>query len=201
MKMFYKANGVCFLAGIVLIGAGIVIQTLEISGFTYISEKDKDLVTDKQEIELPDNNAKIFEFDFSPEFELVKDEGLTGNNAVLEVEHSDKVDVDAQLSFDKRCWLYNIYTDSYSKYCVNGVSLGYGFSGHDSEFDMFKEALAYFKKGIIYDNSYYYDPKITLRVSAEGYERFEELPDEYELITYGEYTDRTMEAEAAEEYQ
>lgn len=198
MKRFYKITVSCIAAGLVLIGAGSAVAVWEVKGFQYMGDKydNKAAVTESMEVELPDNLAKIYRRGYGADFKLVKDEGLEGNNAVLEYTHSANETIEISFDIDENYYLYNTFTEKFSKYCINGIEIGFGReSNYDiSGLDEFKQGLADLKKREIYSyDRYGNEPEFTLKVSPEGYERFAEIPEGYDIYSYSGYMSRMEE--------
>jgi hypothetical protein len=194
MKKFYKITLSSFALGLVLMGIGTAVQALEISSFSYMGDKyvdNNEFLTKSVEFKLPDNLAKIYDGDSFTNYELVKDESLSGDNAILDIQYSSRENVEVKPNFKDNYYLYNEYTDNFSKYPVNVIEFGLNVEIKEdkSEFDQFKELLNDFKEKKIYNyDNYYVEPELTLRVSSESYDRFTELPEGYDLYNYGSYT-------------
>lgn len=174
-------------------GIGAAMLLLGINGFRYMGNKNNDsseVLTKSIELQLPDNLGKIYKLGYGDDFELVEDENLEGNNAVLDVAYSERENVEVTPTFDENYYLYNEYTDSFSKYPVNCIQIGYHreLVNDRSDFERFKEIMGDFKEKKIYNyNEYGSRPELTLRVSKEGYNRFGKLPEGYDLYSYGSY--------------
>lgn len=194
MKKFYKITLSSFALGLVLMGIGTAVQALEISSFSYMGDKyadNNEFLTKSVEFKLPDNLAKIYDGDSFTNYKLVKDESLSGDNAILDIQYSSRENVEVKPNFKDNYYLYNEYTDNFSKYPVNVIEFGLNIEIKEdkSEFDQFKELLNDFKEKKIYNyDNYYVEPELTLRVSSESYDRFTELPEGYDLYNYGSYT-------------
>lgn len=201
MKKFYKITIACLITGLVLMGIGSAMMLLGINSFTYMGSKyteSEEELTKSIELQLPENLAKIYNEDFGSSYELVIDESLEGNNAVLDVTYSSKEDVEVSAEFKDNYYLYNMFTENFSKYPVNCFSVGWGRTSvsDKSDFERFKEIMRDFKQKEVYDyNDYGFEPELTLRVSKEGYERFAKLSEGYYLNSYGEYMNEMKERE------
>lgn len=200
MKMFYKITCGMIIAGLVLIGVGAATVVCEVNSFQDMGEKygdNDERITETMEIELPDNLAKIYNY----YFELEIDEGLEGNNAILDITHSVNSEVEVTPEIKDNCYLYNIFKDKFSEYAVNSINIGYSqrFMNAKSDFAFFKEFLADVKDKKIYNYDYYSDVEFKLWVSKEAYERFEDMPEGYELYSYSDYMYEMQERELEKE--
>lgn len=201
MNKFYKITIICIITGLVLMGVGAAMLLLGINSFTYIGNKNTDdgeMLTKSIEFQLPDNLAKIYKDAYGQFLNLVIDESLEGNNAVLEVTYSSKEEVEVTYTFKDNYYLYNRYTENFSKYPVNNfnVYLDREPVKHKSGFELFKEIMSDFKEKKIYNyNEYGSKPKLILRVSKDGYERFAEVPEGYELYSYSGYMEEMKNRE------
>lgn len=199
MKKFYKITITCLISGLVLMGIGAAMLLLGINSFTYMGSKyteSEEELTKSIELQLPDNMAKIYGDD-GPPCELVIDENLEGNNAVLDITYSSRMEVEVTPEFEDK-YLYNSFTENFSKYPVNYFTIGWSsvLVNDKSDFEEFKEILGDFKEKKIYNyNDYSIKTKLTLRVSKEGYERFAKLPEGYDLRSYGAYMNEMKERE------
>lgn len=193
MEKFYKITIACFITGLVLMGIGAAMLLLGINSFRYMGNKNTDsseMLTKSIEFQLPDNLAKIYKLGYGADFELVKDESLEGNDAVLDVTYSARENVEVTPTFDENYYLYNEYTDNFSKYPINCIEISWDreLVNDKSDLERFKEIMGDFKDRKIYNyNEYGSRPELTLRVSKEGYERFGKLPEGYDLYSYGAY--------------
>ena len=201
MKKFYKITIFCLIAGLVLMGIGAAMLLLGINSFTYMGNKNTDngeVLTKSIELELPDNLAKIYNYNYGSSYELIADETLDGNNAVLDITYSSKEEVTVTPEFKDNYYLYNEFTENFSKYPVNCFTVGWGreLASDKSDFEEFKEIMEDFKEKKIYNyDPYGFEPELTLRVSKEGYERFSNLPEGYELYSYSDYMTEMKEKE------
>lgn len=198
MKRFYTIACACIISGLVLMGIGSAVAVCEIKSFTYMGEKytqSEEKALEEQEVILPDNLSKIF-YHERRDFKIEIDDTLEKNIAVYAVSYSKDIS-DFELSGFKiydNYYLYNYYTENYSKYPVNYMYLGgYGYSDGRSSLMEFKQVLNDIKNRKIYD--YYSDAGIEfiLKVSSEDYERFKEIPEGYDIKNYGEYLSETEE--------
>ncbi len=205
MKKFYKITIACFIVGLVLMGVGAAMLLLGINSFTYMGDKNTksgEELTKSVELKLPDNLAKIYDYSYDSNYELVVDDNLDGNNAVLDITYSSNWNVDVYPEFMENCYLYNNFTENYSKYPVNYFTIAWDSQNVNdkSDFEEFKEILGDFKEKKVYNyNNYASDIKLTLRVSEDGYERFAKLPDGYELYSYNDYMAAMQEREEEQE--
>lgn len=196
MKMFYKIALSAFALGLVLMGVGVGVQIMEISSLSYMGDKYTDndnLIVKRIEITLPDNEAKIYNYDSYSNLNVVKDDSLTGNNAIIDVKHSAKENVNVVAYCEDNYHLYNAYTDSSSKNPVNVIHINVDreLISEVNGLDSFKEVLADFKNKEIYNYNYYgQEPEITVRMSAEAFKRYSLLPDGYDIDSYGQYTQK-----------
>lgn len=204
MKKFYAIACSCIAAGLILMGVGSVVCIFEFNSFTYMGDKyaDSDKTNIKQlEVTLPENQAKIYYTDGY--INVVKDGSLNGNNAVLEAEFYGKYEGDPYIEFYDNTYLYNEYTEEYSKYTVYRMDMSYHFDyENNSGFREFQSILSDIKNREIYNYGYDRGVKnITLRVSEEAYGRFAKVPDGYSLESYGDYMEHMSEkADEADYY-
>ncbi len=177
-------------------GVGAATVVCEINGFEYLGEKhtqNSELVTDSKEVELPDNIAKIYYDGYS--FKVEVDENLQGNKAVLYSFHQKDEEVWSNFVVHDNWYLYNTYTENYSKYPVNYIELGYGseYTNAGSELGQLKEVFSDFKNKKIYSYSDRVAPTFKLKVSKDAYERIEKSPEGYYVISYTNYMEEMKE--------
>lgn len=193
MKKFYTIACGCIVAGLILMGVGAAVCVCEINSFTYMGNKYENTmepVITKSDIKLPDNLAKIY-YSRWENIEIVEDNTLEGNNAVLETSYTSNHEIEINLAINDNRYLKNDYTGDYSKYTVNEIVVE-RTDYYDNElggFNEFKNILNDIKNKTIYDYNTVEDVSVKLRVSEEAYDRFSPYPEGYSVLSYGAYMD------------
>lgn len=204
MKKFYTIVCSCIMAGLVLMGVGTAVCVWEFSGFQYMGNKYENTmepVVTRTNIKLPDNLAKIYYFE-RENFEIVSDNTLQGNNAILETNYISNHEIKIDIRINDNMYLRNDYTDNYSKYTVNELEID-RIDYYDSElqdFNEFTSILNDIKNKTIYDYNTVEDVSITLRVSEEAYERFSLYPEGYSVLSHGMYMEDMENRKYSDEY-
>ena len=204
MKRFYTIACACIVSGLVLMGVGSAVAVCEIKSFSYMGEKytqSEERNLNEQEVILPNNLSKIF-YHERGDFKIEIDDSLEKNKAIFAVSYSNDIssfEINGFNIYDNY-YLYNQYTENYSKYPVIYMEIGgYGYSDGRNSLVEFKQVLNDIKNRQIYN--YYSDPEIEfiLKVSSEDYERFKVISDGYSIKNYGEYMSETEEKRKIEE--